>query len=142
MELKPKLVEHNILKKIIKSNKVKKNDSVITNLFSYTGNCIVNIIKNYADFIFVLLLLCIILYFRYKNKNIKSNLIQPNEIHVNYIRNKDIVNQNIVNINDEIKSDSKLDDNILSNIKKEINKIDQDNLKPVNLGGLQQFSSY
>jgi len=90
----------------------------------------------------VLLLLCIILYFRYKNKNIKSNLIQPNEIHVNYIRNKDIVNQNIVNINDEIKSDSKLDDNILSNIKKEINKIDQDNLKPVNLGGLQQFSSY
>ena len=90
----------------------------------------------------MLLLLCIILYFRYKNKNIKSNLIQPNEIHVNYIRNKDIVIQNIVNINDEIKSDSKLDDNILSNIKKEINKIDQDNLKPVNLGGLQQFSSY
>ena len=142
MNIKPKLIELDVLKKIIKTNKTTAENSVINNLFSYSCKGFVYVIKNYADFIFVLLLLCIILYFRYKNKNIKSNLIQPNEIHVNYIRNKDIVNQNIVNINDEIKSDSKLDDNILSNIKKEINKIDQDNLKPVNLGGLQQFSSY
>ncbi len=141
MSTKPRLIEMNVLKKVIKNNKLD-DDGVVNNLFKYTGGGLVYIVTNYNDFILVILFLFIVLYFRYKlNKNIKKNSnLASKEIEINYIRNQDIVNNEIVNINDDIKSDYNLDDNILNHIKKEINNVENESLKPINFGN--EYSSY
>ena len=69
MNLKPKLIDTNLAKKIIKNNKID-NYNIFNDIIIYTSNNIIYFIKNYYDFIIVLLLLSSILYFRYKyNKN-------------------------------------------------------------------------
>lgn len=139
MNIKPKLIEFDVLKKIIKTNKTTAENSVINNLFSYSCKGIVHVIKNYADFIFVLLFLFFVLYMRYKYNEQNKKVSGPNEIHVNYIRNKDIVNDKVYNIKDNVETDDNIDDNILSIIKKEINKLDDDNIE---LGAFDEFQNY
>ena len=127
MNIKPRLIESNILKKVIKSNKIDKDNNIVFKLLKYTGNELINIVKNYSDYILVILFLFIILYIRYKfNKTIKKKNFIKKEIEVNYIRNQDIINNKIVNTNDNINSESKLDDHIINSIKKEINLVEQD----------------
>ena len=142
MSAKPRLIEMNILKKVIKNNKIADEDGVVNNLFKYTGGGVVHIVKNYSDFIVVILFLFIILYLRYKfNKSTKktSNLASK-EIEINYIRNQDIVNNKIISVNDDIKSDDNFDDNLINKVKHEINLIDNDSLQPINFGN--NYSSY
>ena len=141
MSTKPRLIEMNVLKKVIKNNKLD-DEGIVDNLFKYTGGGLVYIVKNYNDFILVILFLFIVLYFRYKlNKSIKkSSNLASKEVEINYIRNQDVINNEIVNINDDIKSDHNLDDNILNHIKKEINNIENESLKPINFGN--EYSSY
>ena len=141
MSTKPRLIEMNVLKKVIKNNKLD-DEGVVDNLFKYTGGGLVYLVKNYNDFILVILFLFIVLYFRYKlNKNVKKNSnLASKEIKINYIRNQDVINNEIVNINDDIKSDHNLDENILNHIKKEINNIENESLKPINFGN--EYSSY
>jgi len=142
MSAKPRLIEMNMLKKVIKNNKIADEAGVVNNLFKYTGGCVVHIVKNYSDFIVVILFLFIILYLRYKfNKSTKktSNLASK-EIEINYIRNQDIVNNKIISVNDDIKSDDNFDDNLINKVKHEINLIDNDSLQPINFGN--NYSSY
>jgi hypothetical protein len=141
MSTKPRLIEMNVLKKVIKNNKLD-DEGVVDNLFKYTGGGLVYLVKNYNDFILVILFLFIVLYFRYKlNKSIKkSSNLASKEVEINYIRNQDVINNEIVNINDDIKSDHNLDENILNHIKKEINNIENESLKPINFGN--EYSSY
>ncbi len=144
MSTKPRLVELNVLKKIIKINKIDEPNGVINNLFLYTGGGLANIVKNYSDFILVILFLFIILYFRYKfNKNNNKNIsnINSKEIEINYIRNQDIVNNEIISVNDDIKSNYEVDDNILNKVKKEINTIENGDLQPINFSN-NNYSSY
>ena len=73
MNLKPKLIDTNLAKKIIKNNKID-NYNIFNDIIIYTSNNIIYFIKNYYDFIIVLLLLSSILYFRYKyNKKLKTS---------------------------------------------------------------------
>ena len=89
----------------------------------------------------MILFLFIVLYFRWKfNKQVKASKLASNQVQINYIRNQDIVNNEIVSVNDDIKSDNQVDDNILNHIKREINKIDHDGLKPINFSS--EYSSY
>lgn len=141
MSTKPRLVELNVLRKVIKHNRSEVQNGVVDNLFKYTGGGLVHIVKNYSDFILVILFLFIVLYFRWKfNKQVKASKLASNQVQINYIRNQDIVNNEIVSVNDDIKSDNQVDDNILNHIKREINKIDHDGLKPINFSS--EYSSY
>jgi hypothetical protein len=142
MTLKPKLVEGDVVKKLLKYNTTRTDPGVINNTFSYLCKHIVYILRNYADFIFVLLFLFLVLYLRYKYNNNNKKLTGPNEVHVNYIRNKDIVNNQVYNIKDDIVTEDDIDDNILNIIKKEINNLDDDNIEPVSLDTYQNYSSY
>lgn len=132
----------NILKKVIKNNKIADEDGVVNNLFKYTGGGLVHIVKNYSDFIFVILFLFIVLYLRYKfNKGTnKTSNLASKEIEINYIRNQDIVNNKIISVNDDIKSDDNFDDSLINKVKQEINMIDNDSLQPINFGN--NYSSY
>jgi len=142
MNIKPKLIEMDVLKKIIKTNKSTAENSVVNNLFSYTCKGIVYVIKHYADFIFVLLFLFLVLYLRYKYNKQNKTVSGPNEVHVNYIRNKDIVNDKVYNIKDDVVTEDNVDDNILKVIKNEINKLDDVNMELDAPDTFQNYSAY
>ena len=131
MNLKPKLIDTNLAKKIIKNNKID-NYNIFNDIVSYTSNNIVYFIKNYYDFILVLLLLSSILYFRYKyNKKLNKHYIQ-----VNYYKNYDYEDDKLVNISKDIKSDVKLDDYIKDKIEDKINDLESRDLEPININNL------
>ncbi len=144
MNTKPKLIDPGFLKKIIKNNKEIAQKSVVNNLFSFSCNGVVHLIKNYSDFIFVILFLFFILYMRYKynSKYKKNKLLGPSEVHVNYIRNKDIVNDKVYNIKDDIETEDILDDNVLKVIKNEISKIDDDEIELEAHDAFQNFTTF
>ena len=138
MNLKPKLIDTNLAKKIIKNNKID-NYNIFNDIILYTSNNIVFFIKNYYDFILVLLLLSSILYFRYKyNKKLNKNYIE-----VNYYKNYDYEDDNLVNISKDIQSDVKIDDYIKDKIEDEINNIESRDLEPININNLSSnFYNY
>jgi len=138
MNLKPKLIDTNLAKKIIKNNKID-NYNVFNDIIVYTSNNIIYFIKNYYDFIIVILLLSSILYFRYKyNKKLNKNYIQ-----VNYYKNYDYENDKLVNISNDIQSDIKLDDYIKDKIEDKINDIESRDLEPINIDNLSSnFYNY
>ena len=144
MSTKPKLIDPGFLKKIIKNNKEFAQKSIVNNLFSYSCNSAVHLIKNYSDFIFVILFLFFILYMRYKynSKNKNNKLLAPNEVQVNYIRNKDFINDKVYNIKDDIETDNILDDNLLKVIKNEISKLDDNEIELEAHNTSQNFSIY
>jgi|TARA_B100001093_G_scaffold377321_1_gene362552 hypothetical protein len=138
MNLKPKLIDTNLAKKIIKDNKID-NYNIFNDIIVYTSNNIIYFIKNYYDFIIVILLLSSILYFRYKyNKTLSKNFIQ-----VNYYKNYNYEDDNLININKDIESDVKIDDYIKDKIEDEINDIESRDLEPINLDNLSSnFYNY
>lgn len=138
MNLKPKLIDTNLAKKIIKNNKID-NYNIFNDIIVYTSNNIIYLIKNYYDFIIVILLLSSILYFRYKyNKKLNKNLIQ-----VNYYKNYNYEDDNLINISKDIQSDVKIDDYIIDKIEDEINDIELRDLEPINLDNLSSsFYNY
>ena len=138
MNLKPKLIDTNLAKKIIKNNKID-NYNIFNDIIVYTSNNIIYFIKNYYDFIIVLLLLSSILYFRYKyNKKLSKNYIQ-----VNYYKNYNYEDDNLINISKDIQSDVKIDDYIKDKIEDEINDIESRDLEPINLDNLSSnFYNY
>jgi len=138
MNLKPKLIDTNLAKKIIKNNKID-NYNIFNDIIIYTSNNIIYFIKNYYDFIIVLLLLSSILYFRYKyNKTLSKNHIQ-----VNYYKNYNYEDDNLINISKDIQSDVKIDDYIKDKIEDEINDIESRDLEPINLDNLSSnFYNY
>jgi hypothetical protein len=138
MNLKPKLIDTNLAKKIIKNNKID-NYNVFNDIIVYTSNNIIYFIKNYYDFIIVILLLSSILYFRYKyNKKLNKNYIQ-----VNYYKNYDYEDDKLVNISNDIQSDIKLDDYIKDKIEDKINDIESKDLEPINIDNLSSnFYNY
>ncbi len=138
MNLKPKLIDTNLAKKIIKNNKID-NYNIFNDIIVYTSNNIIYFIKNYYDFIIVILLLSSILYFRYKyNKTLSKNFIQ-----VNYYKNYNYEDDNLININKDIESDVKIDDYIKDKIEDEINDIESRDLEPINLDNLSSnFYNY
>jgi hypothetical protein len=138
MNLKPKLIDTNLAKKIIKNNKID-NYNVFNDIIVYTSNNIIYFIKNYYDFIIVILLLSSILYFRYKyNKKLNKNYIQ-----VNYYKNYDYEDDKLVNISNDIQSDIKLDDYIKDKIEDKINDIESRDLEPINIDNLSSnFYNY
>ena len=138
MNLKPKLIDTNLAKKIIKDNKID-NYNIFNDIIVYTSNNIIYFIKNYYDFIIVILLLSSILYFRYKyNKTLSKNFIQ-----VNYYKNYNYEDDNLINISKDIQSDVKIDDYIKDKIEDEINDIESRDLEPINLDNLSSnFYNY
>jgi hypothetical protein len=138
MNLKPKLIDTNLAKKIIKNNKID-NYNIFNDIIVYTSNNIIYFIKNYYDFIIVILLLSSILYFRYKyNKKLSKNYIQ-----VNYYKNYNYEDDNLINISKDIQSDVKIDDYIKDKIEDEINDIESRDLEPINLDNLSSnFYNY
>lgn len=138
MNLKPKLIDTNLAKKIIKNNKID-NYNIFNDIIVYTSNNIIYFIKNYYDFIIVILLLSSILYFRYKyNKKLNKNYIQ-----VNYYKNYDYEDDKLVNISKDIKSDIKLDSYIKDKIEDKINEIESKDLEPINIDNLSSnFYNY
>ena len=138
MNLKPKLIDTNLAKKIIKNNKID-NYNIFNDIIIYTSNNIIYFIKNYYDFIIVILLLSSILYFRYKyNKKLNKNFIQ-----VNYYKNYNYEDDNLINISKDIQSDVKIDDYIKDKIEDEINDIESRDLEPINLDNLSSnFYNY
>lgn len=138
MNLKPKLIDTTLAKKIIKSNKID-NYNIFNDIVVYSSNNIVHFIKNYYDFILVLLLLSSVLYFRYKyNKKLNKNYIQ-----VNYYKNYDYEDDKLVNISTNIESDVKLDEYIKDKIEDEINDLESRDLEPINIDNLSSnFYNY
>lgn len=138
MNLKPKLIDTNLAKKMIKNNKID-NYNVFNDIIVYTSNNIIYFIKNYYDFIIVILLLSSILYFRYKyNKKLNKNYIQ-----VNYYKNYDYEDDKLVNVSKDIQSDIKLDSYIKDKIEDKINEIETRDLEPININNLSSnFYNY
>ena len=129
--MKPKLVELSVVNKIIKTNIESKNDTA-TNIFKYMGNCMVYYTSNFIDYIILLIFLFLILYYRYKyNKNLKIK--KPDQIHVNYYRHKHIYDDNTETVNDNIETENELNDDMMNVIRNEINKVDTNDLQPLNI---------
>tara|TARA_B100000524_G_C23602737_1_gene353222 strand:+ start:201 stop:611 length:411 start_codon:yes stop_codon:yes gene_type:complete len=129
--MKPKLVELSVVNKIIKTNIESKNDTA-TNIFKYMGNCMVYYTSNFIDYIILIIFIFLILYYRYKyNKNQK--IIKPDQVHVNYYRHKHIYEDKTETVNDNIETDNELNDDMMKVIRNEINKVDANDLQPLNI---------
>ena len=134
--MKPRLVESNIIDKIVQDNNIQRNDSV-TNCLKYIGDTIVYMVINYIDFILLTISIVLILYYRYRLHS--SGKKKPDEIVVNYYRNKNIYDDNSVTINDNIKSDYDLDDELLKTVQEKVKEVD-DELQPVNSTMFNDYS--
>ena len=134
--MKPRLVEANIVNKILENNKIKSNDN-LTNGFKYLGDSIVHITFNYIDYFLLLIVIIIILYYRYKIHT--SGKKKPDEIVVNYFRNKNIFDDNRVEIHDNIKSEYDIDDELFKTIQDKVKEVD-DELEPVNSTMFNDYS--
>tara|TARA_B100000886_G_scaffold79460_1_gene51524 strand:- start:2962 stop:3369 length:408 start_codon:yes stop_codon:yes gene_type:complete len=134
--MKPRLVESNIINKIVQDNNIQRNDN-ITNGLKYIGDCIVYITINYIDFFLLAISIVLILYYRYRLHS--SGKKNPDEIVVNYYRNKNIYDDNTVTINDNIKSDYDLDDELLKTVQEKVKEVDYE-LQPVNSTMFNDYS--
>ena len=132
---KPNLIEPQYLRKVFKSNNVEEY-SILDNISCYSSNLFIYFIINYGDLLIAILILFIILYFRYKYFSNEKN-ITKNEVVVNYIRDQDILDGNVINTNDRIESKELLNDEIINKVKNEVKKVDS--LQPYNND--QQFGS-
>ena len=134
--MKPRLVESNIINKIVQDNNIQRNDN-ITNGLKYIGDCIVYITINYIDFFLLAISIVLILYYRYRLHT--SGKTKPDEIVVNYYRNKNIYDDNTVTINDNIKSEYDLDDELLKTVQEKVKEVDYE-LQPVNSTMFNDYS--
>ena len=126
--MKPKLIDPNVLEKIVENN-IKKTDNA-TKLFNFSTNFIIKLINNHIDFILLFLFLIIVLYLRYKY-NISQKIKKPDTVEVNYYRNKNINDDNnMITINDNLESEN-LNNDFIKVVKNEINKVDYEDLDSI-----------
>ena len=136
----PNLIDRNILKKLTKIEGKKINKSIGGQLSSFIGRGFLKFIERYSDVILVLIILGVILYFRYRYTNSIKNKKKknPNYIEVNYHRNIDMVDNEVQNITDNIEQKDELSENVLELVKKQINEYDTVN----NFANLNDLNSY
>ena len=126
--MKPKLIDPNVLEKIVENN-IKKTDNA-TKLFNFSTNFIIKLINNHIDFILLFLFLIIVLYLRYKY-NISQKIKKPDTVEVNYYRNKKINDDNnMITINDNLES-ANLNNDFIKAVKNEVNKVDYEDLDSI-----------
>ena len=141
MNSKPRLIDLDFLKKVSKSNIEKIHSSVTTKVTSYMTNSCLNFIVNYSDMIIVILILGIILYFRYKyNIESKKKKIKPDILEVNYHRTNDYVNGSVIDTKDNIETSKETSKDIIDIVKNKINEFDND-LQPVDMNNFSSYSS-
>ena len=133
--LKPNLIEPQYLKKVYKSNNVKSY-SLVNSICSYSSNSLIYLIVSYGDLLIALIVLFFILYFRYKYFSNEKN-IKKNEVIVNYIRDQNITDGVYEKPIDRIESDELIDDKLINVIKKEINKVNENELN--NMDQIKSF---
>lgn len=121
--LKPSLIEPEYFKKIYRTNNIKKY-SFLENVSQYCGNSLIYFAINYGDLVLAILVLFIILFFRYKYFSNEKN-IKKNEVIVNYIRDQNIEDGKLINSNDRIESNFNIDQKIIDTVKNEIKKVDR-----------------
>ena len=91
MNSKPRLIDINLLKKVTQTTHDIK-PTIITIILNYIKKIFFNFIINYADLIIVLLILGLMLYFRYKyNIGVKEKKRKPDILEVNYHRTNDYI---------------------------------------------------
>ena len=132
---KPNLIEPQYLRKVFKSNNVEEY-SILDNISCYSSNLFIYFIVNYGDLLIAILILFFILYFRYKYFSNEKN-IKKNEVIVNYIRDQNITDGVHEKPVDRIESDELIDDKLINVIKKEINKVNENELN--NMDQIKSF---
>lgn len=141
MNSKPRLIDLDFLKKVSKSNIEKIHPSVTTKVTSYMTNSCLNFIVNYSDMIIVILILGIILYFRYKyNIESKKKKIKPDILEVNYHRTNDYVNGSVIDTKDNIETSKETSKDIINIVKNKINDFEND-LQPVDMNNFNSYSN-
>ena len=141
MNSKPRLIDLDFLKKVSKSNIEKIQSSVTTKVTSYMTNSCLNFIVNYSDMIIVILILGIILYFRYKyNIESKKKKIKPDILEVNYHRTNDYVNGSVIDTKDNIETSKETSKDIINIVKNKINDFEND-LQPVDMNNFNSYSN-
>ena len=91
--------------------------------------------------IIVILILGIILYFRYKyNIESKKKKIKPDILEVNYHRTNDYVNGSVIDTKDNIDTSKETSKDIIDIIKNKINEFDND-LQPVDMNNFSSYSN-
>lgn len=133
--LKPNLIEPQYLKQVYKSNN-SKNYSLVNSICLYSSNSLIYLIISYGDLLIALIILFFILYFRYKYFSNEKN-IKKNEVVVNYIRDQNITDGKYGKPDDRIESDEIIDDKLINIIKKEINKVNENELN--NMDQIKSF---
>ena len=133
--LKPNLIEPQYLKQVYKSNN-SKNYSLVNSICLYSSNSLIYLIISYGDLLIALIILFFILYFRYKYFSNEKN-IKKNEVVVNYIRDQNITDGIYEKPDDRIESDEIIDDKLINIIKKEIKKVNENELN--NMDQIKSF---
>ena len=144
MNIKPKLIDIEFLESLNKNAQINKNITKSSKIGGYLSNLCINFIKNYSDFIIVILFLGIILYFRYKYINKekeKKNNKKPAILEIDYHRTNNYVDGKIVDTNDKVETSQNIDDNILNSIKDKISYFESE-LQPTNITNLSSYKSF
>ena len=144
MNSKPKLIDLDFLKKVSNNINKEAKPSVSSKVGGYIKNSFVSFFKNYSDLIIVILILGIILYFRYKYINKekeKINKIKPTILEVDYHRTNNYVDGKIIDTNDNIETSQNVDDDILNSIKDKITNFENE-LQPIDMANLSNYQSY
>lgn len=144
MNSKPKLIDLEFLKKISNNINREATPTVSSKVGGYIKDSFINFIKNYSDLIIVIIILGVILYFRYKYINKekeKINKIKPTILEVDYHRSNNYVDGKIIDTNDNIETSQKVDDDILNSIKDKITNFENE-LQPIDMTNLSSYQAF
>lgn len=144
MNSKPKLIDLEFLKKISNNINREAKPTVSSKVGGYIKDSFINFIKNYSDLIIVIIILGVILYFRYKYINKekeKINKIKPTILEVDYHRSNNYVDGKIIDTNDNIETSQKVDDDILNSIKDKITNFENE-LQPIDMTNLSSYQAF
>jgi hypothetical protein len=141
MNSKPRLIDLDFLKKVSKSNIEKIQYSVTSKVSTYMTSSCLDFIVKYSDMIIVILILGIILYFRYKyNIESKKRKKKPDILEVNYHRTNDYENGKVIDTKDNIETSKETSKDLIDIIKDKINEFDND-LQPVDMNNFSSYSN-
>ena len=141
MNSKPRLINIDLLKKVSKLSIPKIQNTVTTKISSYMANACLNFIINYSDMILLILILGIIMYFRYKyNIETKKKKIKPDILEVNYHRTNDYINGSVVDTKDNIETSKETSIDIMDIVKNKINNFENE-LEAVDMNNIGSYSN-
>lgn len=141
MNSKPRLIDLDFLKKISKSNVEIEQPNISSKVTNYVTQSFTNFIINYSDMIIVLMILGIILYFRYKyNIESKKKNKKPDLLEVNYHRTNDYLNGEVIDTRYKIDTNKETNNEIMDIVKNKINDFDNE-LLPADLNNMSSYSS-